>query len=114
MGRAYDLEHSPGGESDVGHVVFHANPNAEGWGKLEQEVDQLLGRGVLRWEFDIREMRFCDSHGLGMWLRINTRIREADGRAFYLVREPSRVLDLFRLTKLDQVLDLRPRRGGQR
>jgi len=107
MGRAYELDHHETGEAAFGNVVFHANPTAQGWGELEQEVDHLLGRGVLRWEFDIQNMRFCDSHGLGMWLKINTRIRDADGRASYLVREPSRVLDLFRLTKLDQVLDLK-------
>jgi hypothetical protein len=47
-----------------------------------------------------------------MWLRINTRVREAQGEASYLIREPSRVLDLFRLTKLDQVLNLRTLKAG--
>lgn len=113
MGRAYELDHRETGETATGNVVFHANPNAQGWGELVQQVDKLLDRGVLQWEFDIQNMRFCDSHGLGMWLKINTRIRDAEGRASYLVREPSRVLDLFRLTKLDQVLDLRIGRAGE-
>lgn len=113
MGHAYELDQQETGEKATGSVIFHTNPTAQGWGELVQQVDQLLDRGVLQWEFDIQNMRFCDSHGLGMWLKINTRIRDAQGRASYRVREPSRVLDLFRLTKLDQVLDLRIGKPGE-
>ncbi len=112
MGRAYELEYTGSGADQRGNVTFHANPTPEGWGQLEQDLDTLLGRGVLRWEFDIQDVRFCDSHGLGMWLKINTLVREAEGEASYLIRDPSRVLDLFRLTKLDKVLKLEMLKAG--
>jgi ABC-type transporter Mla MlaB component len=112
MGRAYEFETTGGDAVPQGKVIFHTNPTPEGWGQLEHDLDQLLSRGILRWKFDLQNVRFCDSHGLGMWLRINTRVREAQGEASYLIREPSRVLDLFRLTKLDQVLNLRTLKAG--
>jgi anti-anti-sigma factor len=104
MAQAYELEFSVLSDPGVGTVIFHANPTAEGWGELEEKITALLERRIFEWTFDVRSMRFCDSHGLGMWLKLNTRIRRAEGRVIFVLRDPSRVLDLFRLTKLDQVL----------
>lgn len=111
MAHAYEMEFTRTSDPGVATVVFHAGPTAEGWGELEEKIASLLDQRVLEWTFDLRGMRFCDSHGLGMWLKLNTRIRRAGGRAVYILRDPSRVLDLFRMTRLDQVLLIEERRA---
>lgn len=115
MAATFELERISSSSGEQGQVAFHSSPTADEWSDLEQGIRASLQEGVLSWRFDLCNLRFCDSHGLGMWLRMNSLIRDASGQASFVIREPSRILELFRLTKLDQVVDveIHPGPGGK-
>lgn len=112
MAPTYELERTWGTDPGAANVLFWSSPTTGGWGELEEKIASLLDQRVLEWTFDLQAMRFCDSHGLGMWLKLNTRIRRAGGRVIFVLRDPSRVLDMFRMTRMDQVLLIEEKRGS--
>jgi anti-sigma B factor antagonist len=54
---------------------------------------------------DFSEVEHLSSSALGMLISLNNRIREAGG-GLCLAAIDSRILDVFRITKLDRLLDI--------
>jgi anti-anti-sigma factor len=94
-------EHSDGGA----RVVLRGELDISSAHRLEDELSRVEAQppGVLM--MDLRELRFMDSTGLRMIVRADQRAREG-GRRLVLVRGPERVDRVFKITKLDERLEI--------
>lgn len=104
-GTAYKIECTPRDDGMEVVVRFQSLPNGDGWAALHKEIQRLLDQNYLLWRFDLTDLDFCDSTGLGMWITMNATIRNRRGRLQYDLRKDSRVAQLFLLTKLDSILN---------
>lgn len=75
--------------------------------RLRKEALAVLGEGHERVVLDLEAVDFLDSTGLGVLIGVLRRIN-ATGGELRLVCSTPRILDLFALTGLDRVFDLRP------
>jgi anti-anti-sigma factor len=70
-------------------------------GGLETELARLEGQQPSLLVLDLSELSLVDSHGLSALLDTETRARR-DGRRLVLVPPPDPVMQVFRITLLDQ------------
>jgi anti-anti-sigma factor len=54
---------------------------------------------------DLRDLEFCDSNGVGLFVAANDKARAA-GTTLAVANVPTRMLRLFELTGIDKVLDV--------
>lgn len=72
----------------------------------EAKINQLIEQeGVLKIVFDLTNVDFVDSAGLGLVVFMRGKLLEKGGR-FRVVSPPPRVLDLFRMSNNASVLDI--------
>ena len=74
--------------------------------RLRKEVVALLGEGHDRVVVDLEAVDFVDSTGLGVLIGVLRRVN-AVGGSLRLVCTTDRILDLFALTGLDRIFDVR-------
>lgn len=74
--------------------------------RLRKEAIDLVASGHHRMVLDLEAVDFMDSTGLGVLIGVLRRVTAAGG-ALRVVCTTPRLLDLFRLTGLDRVFDLR-------
>ena len=74
--------------------------------RLRTETLAVLSEGHDRVVLDLEAVDFLDSTGLGVLIGVLRRINAAGGRLRVVCSTP-RILDLFALTGLDRVFDLR-------
>jgi anti-sigma B factor antagonist len=70
--------------------------------ELLQEVAQQLESGVRNWILDCRELSYCNSTGLNVFIRILTKSRNLGGDTCLVQLQPS-VQKLFELSKLNEI-----------
>jgi anti-sigma B factor antagonist len=75
-------------------------------GGLETELARLEGQQPSLLVLDLSELSLVDSHGLSALLDTETRARR-DGRRLVLVPPPDAVMQVFRITLLDQRFEWR-------
>ena len=75
--------------------------------RLRKEVIELVGAGHHRMVLDLEAVDFMDSTGLGVLIGVLRRLNAVGGELRVVCATP-RILDLFSLTGLDKVFDLRP------
>jgi anti-anti-sigma factor len=86
------------GELDTGAVF-----------RLEPTLDELPGRGPSKEVvFDLRELTFVDSSGLGLLVAADERLR-SHGATTRFLRAPDRVMRVFELAALDDALPFEDR-----
>ena len=66
---------------------------------LKATVDDLMSQGRNRVLFELAEVSYIDSSGIGIFMDANTRLKEASG-ALKLANLSGKVLRIFQLTKL--------------
>lgn len=81
------------GELDIAHVDSVERQLTN----LEQGKEELV--------LDLRQLKFLDSMGLRLILRADARAREA-GRKMKIVKGPEQVQRVFRLTRMDERLEI--------
>ena len=64
-------------------------------------------RGQERWILDLGEVEFISSMGMGMLVRLNSRLRKAGGEV-KIARAHGIVADALRITHLDRVMQMYP------
>lgn len=74
--------------------------------RLRKEAIAIVGEGHHRMVLDLEAVDFLDSTGLGVLIGVLRRINSVGGE-LRLVCSTPRILDLFSLTGLDRVFDLR-------
>lgn len=73
--------------------------------KLRQHVQNVTARGPDGLVLDLDNVDFIDSTGLGVMVGAAKRMRQADG-ALRIVCSQSHLIELFKLTRLNEVFDL--------
>jgi anti-sigma B factor antagonist len=73
--------------------------------RLRQEVVSLVGRGEHRIVLDLTGVDFIDSVGLGVVVGALKRTRGREGDLL-VVAPDERIRSLFRLTRLDEIIEL--------
>ena len=72
--------------------------------RLEPTLDELSGRAPSKEVvFDLRELTFVDSSGIGVLVAADARLRGQGGTTRFL-RAPDQVMRVFRLAALDEAL----------
>ena len=74
--------------------------------RLRKEAIAIVGEGHHRMVLDLEAVDFLDSTGLGVLIGVLRRVNAGGGELRVVCSTP-RILDLFRLTGLDRVFDLR-------
>jgi anti-sigma B factor antagonist len=72
---------------------------------LDERLSGLIAEGAYRLVVDLTEVDFLDSTGLGVMVKTLKRVREHDGSLDVVVSN-DRILKVFRITGLDQVVPL--------
>jgi anti-sigma B factor antagonist len=75
--------------------------------QLRELVVDLIGRGFVHLIADLRDVDFLDSTGLGALVGTLRRVRTIDG-SLMLVTKSERIMDIFKLTGLDNAFDIYP------
>jgi anti-sigma B factor antagonist len=75
--------------------------------RLEAAVQELLKQGQKKFVFDATAMDYADSSGIGTLVSCLTHIRKAGGELRMAGVNP-RILRLFQLTGVDQLMNLYP------
>ena len=98
-----------------GAAVIKLNPQALKDVTAESEGEQLLRladqqarRDLL---LDLGDVPYLTSMWLGKLIALHKQVQRRGGR-LALVNVPAHVLEVFRLTSLDQFLDVRPKAAG--
>lgn len=73
--------------------------------RVEKELSRLEAPGPATLVFDLTELEFMDSTGLRIVVSGDARARQRGGR-FAVVRGPEAVQRIFRITRLDERLDM--------
>jgi anti-sigma B factor antagonist len=71
---------------------------------LKDEVNKLVGSGTRKIIVDMKSVEHVNSSGLGILIASLNTVREANGD-LKIVNVGPRVLDLLRITKLDQIFE---------
>lgn len=81
--------------------------------QLKEAFDTLLEQNVQTIVVDMENVTYMDSTGLGVFISVLKSVKEKDSE-FSLVNIQERVLRLFQITGLDEVMDLKAViRGGK-
>src|SRR5260221_585331 len=73
--------------------------------RIEQLVDELTKRGVLKVVLDMSKVEYIDSAGIGLVALASGKLREAGGRVVVVAPE-GKVLSLLRMTQMDSIVTI--------
>ena len=79
--------------------------------RLEAVVNELLAQGQTKFIFDASALDYADSAGIGTVVACLTNIKKAGGD-MRMAGANARVLRLFQMTGVDQILSLYPTVAG--
>ena len=95
-------------EKDVGGIiVLSVDRTLKGSGEisLKERIDELVREGRRQILVDLRDVPYLDSTELGRLIRAHLSVRQAGGRV-RLCNVSERIFMLFKISRLDTVLDL--------
>ena len=75
--------------------------------RVEALVEDLVADGHLRSIFDVSQVDYVDSAGIGMLALISGKMREAGGR-LVIVTSEGRVLQMLKMTQIINILNVSP------
>jgi len=78
--------------------------------KLEEQLSQLIAGGTSGVTLDLTSVDFLDSTGLGVMVKALKWAKEAGGN-LQVVASEEKIVKVFRITGLDEVMSLRPTLG---
>jgi anti-sigma B factor antagonist len=92
-----------------GVIILTLERDVKGAGEitLRRRIAALVAAGRLQIIVDLQHVPYIDSTDLGRLIRAHIAVRQAGGRARVCNVAP-KVMTLFKLTRLDTVLDLYP------
>lgn len=96
------------GERDGTTIIYlsgHIDESAAD--ALNAELERLLEDGVSRIVFELSEVKFMGSSGLGQVMRAYRELRDSDGYVRIVNPQPL-IQDLFELTKLNKIITIHP------
>ena len=75
--------------------------------RIEQLVDELAKRGVLKIVLDMSRVEYIDSAGIGLVALASGKLREAGGRVVVVAPE-GKIRSLLHLTQVDSIVTVCP------
>lgn len=87
------------------HLSGHINELAAD--RLSSRLDEILEKGFSRIIFELGDVIFMGSSGLGQIMRVYRALREEEGYVRVVNPQPL-IRDLFELTKLNKLLSIHP------
>jgi anti-sigma B factor antagonist len=97
-------------ESRPGVVVLemtgriHMGPDCQ---RIEQEVEQLLGRGEKRLIFDLSRVSSVDSSGVGQIVKCFSKLKNSGG-SLRLAGVQGMIASVLKMTRVDKVIGIYP------
>jgi anti-anti-sigma factor len=88
-------------------ILFRPRFSDENWAEFEEYFRPELGRGILSWELDLRQMTFVNSMLLGLLLNMHSEVSAAGGRVCLVVETKSMINQLLTLSKLRQIVTVK-------
>ena len=88
-----------------GELDMHASPH------LDASIEAALADGARAVEIDLTQASFIDSTTIGVLVKAHKRLSAA-GVPLEIVCDEPNVLRIFEVTGLEEVLPIRPSRGG--
>ena len=73
--------------------------------RMETLVDEMAKAGRLRAIFDMSQVDYIDSAGIGMLALVSGKLKEAGGQ-LAVVAPAGRVLEMLKLTQMDKVVSV--------
>jgi anti-sigma B factor antagonist len=92
-------------QGDAVSIVLSGELDISTAPRVEEELQRVEETGPAVIVLDLRELEFMDSTGLRVIVSADGRAREAD-RSLRLVRGPEAVQRIFRVTRLDERLEI--------
>lgn len=74
---------------------------------LNTKLDEILARGAKRIIFEVSDVKFMGSSGLGQIMRVYRELRDTEGYVRVVNPQPL-IADLFELTKLNTIITIHP------
>ncbi len=75
---------------------------------LEEALMPLIAQAEIKnMVIDFSNVKFLTSSALGLLIRVNKKVRESSGNLRLCSIDP-RILEIFRITRLDSVFDIQP------
>lgn len=84
--------------------AIHMGPASQ---KIEQHVEQSLGRGENRMIFDLSKVTFVDSGGLGAIVRCFSKLKKSGG-SLRLTGLKGPVATVVKITQVDKLIEIFP------
>ena len=73
--------------------------------ELQWQVEELLAKGEKKMVFDLTDLKYMDSTGLGIMIFCGGKLSESGGH-LRVAGANAIILEIFKLTKVDRVLEL--------
>ena len=87
------------------NVTLSGNLYVESVTKLREECLQYIADGKIHFVFDMHNLEYIDSSGLGVLITVQKRVLQRGGKV--IIRNMrGTVKELFELTRLDKVFDI--------
>lgn len=87
-------------------ILVPTNFSVDEAAEIRQYVYDLIDRGERHFILDFNQCTFIDSTGLGVLVSIYKKCAELSGSVKLISVVEIKVLDIFRLTRLDKVFEL--------
>lgn len=84
--------------------AIHMGPASQ---KIEQHVEQSLGRGENRMIFDLSKVTFVDSGGLGAIVRCFSKLKKSGG-SLRLTGVQGAIATVMKITQVDKIIEVFP------
>jgi anti-sigma B factor antagonist len=84
--------------------AIHMGPASQ---KIEQHVEQSLGRSENRMIFDLSKVTFVDSGGLGAIVRCFSKLKKAGG-SLRLTGVKGSIATVMKITQVDKIIEVFP------
>ncbi len=92
-------------DSGVGTISVSGEIDIATAPKLEETIDQVLGKGVDQLDLDMRNVPFMDSQGIGLAARTLRSMEESGGK-FRIINPSRQVEKVLSISGLDNLLEI--------
>jgi anti-anti-sigma factor len=79
--------------------------------RIQRQLEAMVDQGMHAFVLDFGNVEFLSSQGIGVIIALNNKLRKARGKGMAICGLAPRLVELFRITRLEKVLKLMPSRA---
>lgn len=87
-------------------VKFSGRMDVADWERFFLRFRKLVADGETAWDLDLGGLTMLNSQDIGMVVRCQASLAKAEGRLRLFAPEGSKILELLRYTKVDQIIEV--------